>query len=41
LKSHGRSVQETVIIGDRANLNAELALAYDDHGLRYLAGLQP
>jgi len=41
LRSHGRSVQETVIIGDRANLNAELALAYDDHGLRYLAGLQP
>jgi hypothetical protein len=25
---------------DRANLNDELALAYDDHGLRYLAGLQ-
>lgn len=29
------------IIGDRANLSDELALAYDDHGLRYLAGLQP
>ena len=41
LKSHGWSVQETVIIGDRANLNDELAIAYDDHGLRYLAGLQP
>jgi transposase len=41
LKSHGRSVQETIIIGDRANLNDELAIAYDDHGLRYLAGLQP
>jgi transposase len=41
LKSRGRSVQETVIIGDRANLNDELAIAYDDHGLRYLAGLQP
>lgn len=41
LRSHGWSVQETVIIGDRANLNDELAMAYDDHGLRYLAGLQP
>jgi transposase len=41
LQSCGRSVQEVVIIGDRANLNAELALAYDDHRLRYLAGLQP
>jgi len=41
LRSHGWSIQETVIIGDRANLNDELAIAYDDHGLRYLAGLQP
>lgn len=41
LRDHGWSVQETVIIGDRANLNDELAIAYDDHGLRYLAGLQP
>jgi len=41
LRSHGWSVQETIIIGDRANLNDELAMAYDDHGLRYLAGLQP
>jgi transposase len=41
LKSHGWSVQETIIIGDRANLNDELAIAYDDRGLRYLAGLQP
>jgi transposase len=41
LKSHGRSVQETIIIGDRANLNDELAIAYDDYGLHYLAGLQP
>jgi transposase len=41
LKSHGGSVQETVVIGDRANLNDELAIAYEDHGLRYLAGLQP
>jgi transposase len=41
LKSHGWSAQETVIIGDRANLNDELAMAYDDHRLRYLVGLQP
>jgi transposase len=41
LRSHGWSVQETIIIGDRANLNDELAMAYDDHNLRYLAGLQP
>jgi transposase len=41
LRKHGWSVQETIIIGDRANLNDELAMAYDDHGLRYLAGLQP
>lgn len=41
LKQHGWPVEEVVIIGDRANLNDELALAYDDHGLRYLAGLQP
>jgi len=41
LRDHGWSVQETVIIGDRANLNDELAIVYDHHGLRYLAGLQP
>ena len=41
LKRHGWSVERTVIIGDRANLNDELAIAYDDHGLHYVAGLQP
>ena len=41
LKRHGWSVRETIIVGDRANLNDELAIAYDDHRLRYLAGLQP
>jgi transposase len=40
LKRHGWLVREVTIIGDRANLNDELALAYDDHDLRYLAGLQ-
>jgi transposase len=41
LKRHGWPVEEVLLIGDRANLNDELALAYDDRGLRYLAGLQP
>jgi transposase len=41
LRRHGWPVGEVVIIGDRANLNDELAIAYDDHHLRYLAGLQP
>jgi transposase len=41
LKSHGWSVREMIIVGDRANLNDELAIAYDAHRLRYLAGLQP
>jgi hypothetical protein len=40
LKRRGWPIDETVIIGDRANLNDELALAYEDHGLHYLAGLQ-
>lgn len=41
LRRHGWSAEEVMVIGDRANLNDELALAYDDHGLRYLTGLQP
>ena len=41
LEAHGWPVQETIIVGDRANLNDELVCAYNDHGLRYLAGLQP
>ncbi len=41
LKRHGWPVGEAVIIGDRANLNDELAFAYKDRGLHYLAGLQP
>jgi transposase len=41
LQRHGYPVSEVTIIGDRANLNDELALAYDRHDLRYLAGLQP
>lgn len=41
LKRHGWPLEEVIIIGDRANLNDELALSYDDHNLHYLAGLQP
>jgi transposase len=40
LERRGWPVGEVIIIGDRANLNDELAFAYDDHGLRYLAGLK-
>jgi transposase len=41
LRRHGWPAEEVTIIGDRANINDELACAYDDHGLHYLAGLQP
>jgi len=41
LKQRGWPVEETIIIGDRANLNDEFAFAYHDKDLRYLAGLQP
>lgn len=40
LKRHHWSVGETLVIGDRANLNDKLALSYQDHNLSYLAGLQ-
>lgn len=40
LKQHGWPVEEVLLIGDRATLNDELALAYDAHGIRYLAGLK-
>jgi len=40
LQRQGCSVQDTLIVGDRANLDDKLALAYDDRGLRYLAGLR-
>lgn len=41
LEHHGWPVGEVLVIGDRGTLNDELALAYDAHGLKYLAGLQP
>jgi len=40
LKRHGYPLQDTLVIGDRAMLSDEIALAYDQHQLRYLAGLR-
>ena len=39
LQSQGRDTHQVLIVGDSANLNSELALAYADHHLRYLAGV--
>jgi transposase len=36
LKGQGRDTQQVLIVGDSANLNSELALAYADHHLKYL-----
>ena len=41
LERHGCDVRQVMIIGDRANLKDELALAYEAKHLKYLAGLQP
>jgi len=40
LQQHGWPTEKVTIIGDRANLSDKLALAFDDHGLRYLSGLR-
>jgi transposase len=40
LQQHSRPLQESMIVGDRAMLNDEIALSYDQHNLRYLAGLR-
>ena len=40
LQRHGYSLQESMIVGDRAMLSDEIALTYDQHKLRYLAGLR-
>ena len=40
LKRHGYPLHQTLVIGDRAMLSDEIALAYDQHNLRYLAGLR-
>jgi len=39
LKRHGWDTQQVLVVGDSANLNSELALAYTDQHLKYLAGL--
>ena len=40
LHTHGYACQDSLIVGDRAMLNAEIAVAYDAHGLRHLTGLK-
>lgn len=40
LERHGHPLQETLIVGDRAMLNAEIAIAYDEKGLHHLTGLR-
>lgn len=40
LKKRGYRLAETLVVGDRAMLNDEIALAYDHHDLRYLSGLR-
>ena len=40
LRERGYHLAETMIVGDRAMLNDEIALAYDRHGLRHLTGLR-
>ncbi len=41
LEHHGWPIGQVLIIGDRGTLNDELAIVYDEQGLKYLAGLQP
>jgi hypothetical protein len=40
LSSHGYPVSDSLIVGDRAMLSDEIALAYDQHELRHLTGLR-
>ena len=39
LQQRGYRLTETMIVGDRAMLSDEIAIAYDRHGLRHLTGL--
>jgi transposase len=41
LERRGQTLSDVLLIGDRANLDDELAVAYTDQHLKYLAGLQP
>jgi len=40
LARRGWPIEEVMVVGDRANLNDELALAYEARKIRYLAGLK-
>jgi transposase len=40
LQRRGYRLGETLLVGDRAMLNDEIALAYDQHGLKHLTGLR-
>lgn len=40
LGRHGYRLSDSLIVGDRAMLNDEIALSYDRYQLRYLAGLR-
>ncbi len=40
LQKRGYRLRETMIVGDRAMLNTEIAIAYEQHDLRYLTGLR-
>jgi len=40
LRQHGQPLQDTLVVGDRAMLDAEIALLYDRCGLRHLTGLK-
>jgi transposase len=40
LKQRGYRLSDTLVIGDRAMLDDDLAWAYDQHDLRYLGGLR-
>jgi transposase len=40
LARRGWPIEEAMVVGDRANLNDELALVYEERQIRYLAGLK-
>ena len=40
LARYGYPIETVLLVGDRANLNDELALAYDARHIKYLAGLE-
>lgn len=40
LRRHGHPLSETLVVSDRAMLDAEIAVRYDQLGLRYLSGMR-